>query len=53
VARAALKYVFAALLAILSTQAVEPSVRAAAAIEIVCGSRAEQQVPNSHARMAC
>jgi hypothetical protein len=43
-ARLALQYVFAALLALLSTQAVVPSVRVAATIEIVCRSEAEQQI---------
>jgi hypothetical protein len=44
-ARAVAKYVFAALLALLATQAAVPSVRVAAAIEIVCRSEAEQQTP--------
>jgi hypothetical protein len=44
-ARAVVKHVFAALLALLSTQAAVPSVRLAAAIEIVCCAEAEQQTP--------
>ena len=44
-ARSALQYVFAALLALLSTRAVVPSVRIAVTIEIVCRSEAEQQIP--------
>ena len=42
-ARAALKYVFAALLTLLSAQAVVPCPRVIAAIEIVWGTEAEQQ----------
>jgi hypothetical protein len=49
-ARAAAKYLFAALLALLSTQAVEPSVRVVAAVEIVCRSEAEQQTPSDFRR---
>jgi hypothetical protein len=41
-ARLALQYVFAALLALLFTQAVVPSVRVATTIEIVCRSEVEQ-----------
>jgi hypothetical protein len=43
-ARLALQYAFAALLALLSSRAVVPSVRVAATIEIVCRSEAEQQI---------
>ena len=43
--RAAAKYLFAALLALLSTQAGVPSVRAVTAIEIVCRTQAEQRIP--------
>ena len=43
-ARLALQYVFAALLALLFTQAVVPSVRVATTIEIVCRSEEEQQI---------
>ena len=42
-ARAVLKYAFAALLALLTTQAVVPVARAAAAIEFVYTTEAEQQ----------
>jgi len=44
-ARAVVKHVFAALLALLSAQAAVPSVRFAAAIENVCCTEAEQQTP--------
>src|ERR1039457_5692138 len=44
-ARAVAKYVFAALLALLSTQAAVPSVRLVAGIEIVWCTEAEQQTP--------
>ncbi len=46
-ARLALQYVFAALLALLSAQAVVPSVRVVATIEIVCHpeAEAEQEIP--------
>jgi hypothetical protein len=48
-ARAAMKYAFAALLALLSTQAVVISARAGAAIEIVCSKQTrrtdERQTP--------
>jgi hypothetical protein len=44
-ARAAAKYAFAALLALLSTQAAVPSLRVVTAIEIVCRTEAEQQTP--------
>jgi hypothetical protein len=44
-ARLALQYVFAVLLALLSTQAVVPSVRVAATIERICRSEVEQQIP--------
>ena len=44
-ARAAAKYIFAALLALVSTQAVMPSVRVVAAAEIVWCAEAEQQTP--------
>jgi hypothetical protein len=44
-----MKYAFAALLALLSTQAVAPTVRVAAAIEMACGAnlehRTEKQSP--------
>jgi hypothetical protein len=50
-ARAVTKCVFAALLALLSTQAVTSSMRVAAAIEIVCGSRAVQEVPRKGRRI--
>ncbi len=43
-ARSALQYVFATLLALLSTQAVVPSVRVAATVEIACRFEAEQQI---------
>ena len=50
-----MKYAFAALLALLSTQAVVPSVRVAAAIEMVCGAnlghRAEEQTPREARRI--
>ncbi|MGA3075865.1 MAG: hypothetical protein ABSG56_19530 [Bryobacteraceae bacterium] len=49
-ARAAAKYVFAALLALLSTQAGVPSVRVVTAIEIVCRTEAEQQTPREAPR---
>lgn len=42
-ARAALKCVFAALLALSAAQAVVPSARVAAAIEAVCGTEADRQ----------
>jgi hypothetical protein len=45
-ARAALQYGFAALLALLSAQATVPSAHAVAAIEIVCRSEAQQQLPS-------
>jgi len=45
-ARAALHYIFAALLALLSTQAVVPVRRADAAIEIAWCRDAEQQTPS-------
>jgi hypothetical protein len=44
-ARAVAKYVFAALLALLSTQAVVPSVRVVTASEIAWCTEAEQQTP--------
>jgi hypothetical protein len=44
-ARAVMKYAFAALLALLSTQALLPSFRVAAAIEIVCSKEAEKRTP--------
>jgi hypothetical protein len=50
-ARAAAKYVFAALLALLSTQAAVPSVRVVTAIEIVCRTEAEQQAPREARRI--
>lgn len=50
-ARAVTKYVFAALFALLSTQAVVPSVRVAPGIEIVCGTGVEQQIPNKTVRL--
>ncbi|HVT95765.1 MAG TPA: hypothetical protein VHD76_23175 [Bryobacteraceae bacterium] len=43
--RAFLQCVFAAVLALLCAQPVEPSPRAAAAIELVRGVRAERQTP--------
>jgi hypothetical protein len=43
-ARAVLKYAFAALLAFLSTQAVVPSPPIKAGIEFVCSTKAEQQI---------
>jgi hypothetical protein len=43
-ARAVLKYAFAALLAFLSTQAVVPSPSIKAGIEFVCSAKAERQV---------
>jgi hypothetical protein len=51
-ARAVAKHVFAALLALLSAQAAVPSVRFVAAIEIVCCTEAEQQIPRE-ARRTC
>jgi hypothetical protein len=50
-ARAVTKYVFAALLALLSTQAVVPSVRVAPGIEVVCGIDLEQQTPRHAPRI--
>jgi hypothetical protein len=50
-ARAAAKYAFAALLALLSTQAAVPSVRVVTAIEIVCRTEAEQQAPREARRV--
>jgi hypothetical protein len=50
-ARAAAKYVFAALLALLSTQAGVPSLRVVTAIEIVCSTEAEQQAPREARRI--
>ena len=52
-ARAAMKYVFAAMLAFLSTQAVVPCPRILAAIEIVCrtGAEAEQRTPREPGRI--
>jgi hypothetical protein len=54
-ARAVAQYAFAALLALLSTQALVPSLRAAPGIEIVCSSEAEQRVPREvrRIRAAC
>jgi hypothetical protein len=43
-AQAILKYVFATMLAFLSTQAVVPSVRIAP-IEVACGAVSAQQIP--------
>jgi len=51
-ARAVVKHVFAAMLALLSAQAAVPSVRIAATIEIVCCTEAEQQTPWEQ-RRAC
>ena len=51
-ARAVAQYVFAALLALLSTQAAVPSVRVVSAIEIVCCAEAEQQAPAKPAHRA-
>jgi hypothetical protein len=50
-ARAVAKYVFAAMLALLSTQAAVPSVRVVAGIEIVWSSEAEQQTPREARRI--
>ena len=50
-ARAVTKYAFAALLALLSTQAVVQSVRIVTAIEIVCSTEAEQQTPREARRI--
>ncbi len=50
-ARAVMKYAFAALLALLSTQAVMPSARAVAAIEMACGSETEKQTPREARRI--
>jgi hypothetical protein len=54
-ARAVLKYAFAALLALLSTQAVVPSARAVAAIEMACSihleDRTEKQTPQDARRI--
>jgi len=44
-ARAVAKYVFAAMLALLSTQAAAPSVRVVAGVEIAWCTEAEQQAP--------
>jgi hypothetical protein len=46
-----MKYAFAALLALLSTQAVVPSLRVAAAIEVVCCKEIEQQTPREAQRI--
>ncbi|MGA2135484.1 MAG: hypothetical protein ABSH50_24610 [Bryobacteraceae bacterium] len=46
-AQAALKYVFAALLALLSAQAVAPSLRVVTTIEIVWRAEADQQAPQA------
>ena len=50
-----MKYAFAALLALLSTQAVAPSVRGVAAIEMVCSihleDRTEKQTPRNARRI--
>jgi hypothetical protein len=43
-ARAAARYAFAALLALLSTQVVAPSVRVLPIIEFVCRTEARQQI---------
>jgi hypothetical protein len=50
-ARAVMKYAFAALLALLSTQAVALSVRVATAIEVVYSNEAEQQAPREARRV--
>lgn len=52
-ARSALQYVFVALFALLSAQAVVPSVRVVATIEIVCRSEAEaeQEIPREARRV--
>lgn len=50
-ARAAAKYIFAALLALLATQAGVPSVRVVTAIEIVWRAEAEQQTPREARRI--
>ena len=50
-ARAAAKYVFAALLALLSTQAGVPSLRVVTAFEIVFSTDAEEQCPREARRI--
>ena len=50
-ARAIMKYAFAALLALLSTQAVARSLRIAAAIEVVRCKETEQQTPRETQRI--
>jgi hypothetical protein len=50
-ARAVAKYAFAALLALLSTQAAVPSIRVVTAIEVVCRTEAEQQIPREARRV--
>jgi len=49
-AQVILKYVFATMLAFLTTQAVVPSVRIAP-IEVVCGAASEQQIPEEVGRL--
>jgi hypothetical protein len=49
--RAAARYVFAALLALLSAQAGVPSVRVVTTIEIVYRTEAEQQIPRAVRRV--
>jgi hypothetical protein len=44
-ARAVVRYAFIALLALLSTQGVVPSVRVLVGFEVVCSAEAEQQTP--------
>jgi hypothetical protein len=50
-ARAIAKNVFAALLALLSTQAAAPSLRVVTSIEIVCSTEAEQPAPRIVSRI--
>jgi hypothetical protein len=50
-ARAALQYGFAALLALLSLQATVPSAQVVAAIEIACRSEAQQPLPSEARRV--
>lgn len=50
-ARAALQYGFAALLALLSVQATVPSAHFAGTIEIICRSEAQQPLPSKARRV--
>jgi hypothetical protein len=50
-ARAVVKYAFAALLALLSTQAGVPSFNVVLSFEIVCTAEAEQQAPREVRRV--